>query len=104
MPRHNTERSQAIRERNKIVAQLTELGILQRYISEPTGITEKTIEGINRRDRQSKGDPGGHGAGGVPDVVLAAGWIDKKERSKFNAMVDRAKPAVEKALKGESDG
>ena len=92
--RHNLPKPNT--ERNAVIIWLSGLGMLKPYVTALTGVTGKTIEGVLKRDRVAKGDPGGHGAGGVPDVVLAAGWIDKTERKAFDAMVKRAE-------KGESD-
>lgn len=82
-------------ERNTVIVWLSGLGMLKPYVTALTGVTGKTIEGVLKRDRVAKGDPGGHGAGGVPDVFLGAGWMRKEDRKTFDEM-------VKKAEKGES--
>jgi len=88
-------------ERNTVIVWLARLGMLKPYNTAITGATDKTIEGVVKRDRVRNGDPGGHGAGGVPGVVMVAGWIDKRDRAEFDALVAKAAPEVKRVTEDE---
>ena len=82
-------------------------------VSVGLGLSYKVVEGVERRHRLGPAVPDAEGLS-VSDrgrkkraldgagIKHAKGYILGSSEAEFNAMVDRAKPAVYRALKGES--
>ncbi len=107
MPRHNTERAQAIRERNDEIVEMRLSGFPELVVATKLGITTRVVECVMRRHREA---PEHHtlplggtsterwlraSAMAAEGLVHANGWIKGTDEPAFARLVAKAAPIVD---------
>ena len=112
MPKHNTERAQAVQERNAGIIKLSGMDMLQKDVAYLMNCTPRAVQGVMARHRKSKDTPlsvrrtnteksrraRAMVAEGLEHV---SGWIDAKDGPRFRRLVAKAATVVERVTKGD---
>ncbi len=112
MPRHNTERAQAIRARNSEIVRHADLGWPQKDVARITGCTVSAVQAVMARHRNAKDTPvsvrrtnteTSHRVRAMVAEGLehVSGWIDAEDKPKFRRLVAKAATVVERVTKGD---